>query len=94
MFDKDVKKEDYLLKEGELIGIFSALFPSKEINIVNLDLASPLLKQSVILEGNPLYIKNKLDQIFFQMQTLRKYEEYCHLSNIYDRFLKLKIQNL
>lgn len=94
LFDKKIKKEDYLLKEGQLIEIFSALFPDKEINVVNLDIASPLLKQSVILEGKPLYIKNKLDQIFFQMQTLRKYEEYCHLSNIYDRSLKVKIQNL
>ena len=94
LFDKNVKKEDYLLKEGKLIEIFSALFPDKEINIVNLDIASPLLKQSVVLEGKPLYIKNKLDQIFFQMQTLREYEEYNHLSCIYNQALDLKIKIL
>ncbi|MFH1712754.1 MAG: nucleotidyltransferase domain-containing protein [Candidatus Jacksonbacteria bacterium] len=94
LFDKKVKKEDYLLKEGKLIEIFSALFPDKEINIVNLDLASPLLKQSVVLEGQPLYIKNKLDQTFFQIQTLREYEESNHLSYIYNQTLNLKIKSL
>ena len=94
LFYKNVKKEDYLLKEGKLIEIFSALFPDKEINIVNLDIASPLLKQSVVLEGKPLYIKNKLDQIFFQIQTLREYEEYNYLSCIYNQALDLKIKTL
>lgn len=94
MFDKKVKKEDYLLKEGKLIEMFSALFPDKEINIVNLDIASPLLKQSVVLEGKPLYVKNRLDQFFFQIQTLREYEEYNHLSCIYNQALDLKIKTL
>jgi hypothetical protein len=94
LFDQNLKREEYLLREGKLIEIFSSVIPNKEINIVNLNIASPLLKQTVVLEGELLYIKDRLDQIFFQMQTLREYEEYTHLSYIYNQAMDLKIKAL
>ncbi|MBU4481088.1 nucleotidyltransferase domain-containing protein, partial [Patescibacteria group bacterium] len=78
LFDKKVGPEDYLKQEGKLIGFFSGIYPKKEINIVNLNIASPLLKQAAILEGKPLYIRSETDRILFQIKTLREYEDYLH----------------
>ncbi len=94
LFDKKVIPEDYLRLEGKLIGFFSKIYPKKEINVVNLNISSPLLKQSVVLEGKLLYRRSELDQILFQIKTLRQYEDYLHLSNIYNQFLELKLKAL
>ncbi|MBI4653259.1 nucleotidyltransferase domain-containing protein [Candidatus Kuenenbacteria bacterium] len=92
LFGKKVISEDYLKLEGMLIGVFSEIFPKKEINIVNLNQSSPLLKQTVILEGKALYIRSEIERILFQIQTLHQYEDYLHLDNIYNQFLKLKLK--
>lgn len=94
LFDKKINPKDYLKLEGRLIGFFSEIYLKKEINIVNLNISSPLLKQVAVLEGKLLYQKNDLDTILFQIQTLREYEDYLHLSNIYNQFLDLKLKNL
>jgi len=94
LFDKKVKQEDYLRLEGKLIDFFSGIYLQKEINIVNLNITSPLLKQVAILEGKPLYIRSETDRILFQIQTLHEYEDYLHLSNIYNQFLDLKLKTL
>lgn len=94
LFDRKVNPEDYLKLEGKAIEFFSEIYPKKEINVVNLNIASPLLKQAVILEGKLLYQANTLYRILFQVQTLREYEDYLHLSKIYNRSLKLKLKNL
>ncbi|MDO9399568.1 MAG: nucleotidyltransferase domain-containing protein [bacterium] len=94
LFDKKVNSKDYLKFEGILIELFSKNFPLKEINIVNLNIASPLLKQTVILEGELIYAKNITEKILFQIQTLHQYEDYLHLDNIYNHFLKLKLKAL
>ncbi|MBA3047682.1 nucleotidyltransferase domain-containing protein [Patescibacteria group bacterium] len=94
LFDRKVKPKSYLRKEGELIGFFSKIFPNHEINIVNLNSASPLLRQTVNLEGKLIYRKNKISFMMFQINALREYEEYVHLSNIYNQFLKLKLNAL
>lgn len=94
LFDKKLNSKNYLQKEGELICFFSEFFPNKEINLVNLNISSPLLNQNVILEGRLLYSKRELDRILFQIQTLRQYEEYCYLDNIYQQFLYKEIKNL
>ena len=92
LFDKNVNPKDYLKLEGRLIDFFSEIYPKKEINIVNLNIASPLLKQAAILEGKLLYQRRDLDGIFFQIKTLQEYEDYLHLSNIYNQFLNLKLK--
>jgi len=94
LFDKKAQSQDYLKKEGKLIEFFSEIFPKKEINIVNLNISSPLLKQVVILEGKLFYQRNDLDRILFQIQTLHEYEDYLYLSNFYYQFLKFKIKTL
>jgi uncharacterized protein len=94
MFDKKVEKENFLKKEGRLISLFSGFFPGREINVVNLEIASPLLRQNVILEGRLIYARNEDARILFQMDALRKYEEFRHLSNIYNLVLKEKIKAL
>lgn len=94
LFDKKVNPKEYLEKEGKLIEFFSGIYLKKEINIVNLNIASPLLKQVVILEGKLLFAKNDLERILFQIQTLHEYEDYLHLSNIYNQFLDLKLKAL
>ncbi len=94
LFDKKEKSSQYLKKEGEMIVFFSSFFPKREINIVNLNISSPLLKQSVILEGKPIYIKNTITRILFQIRTLQEYEEYLHLSNIYNEVLSQRIRTL
>jgi len=94
LFDREVNSDEYLKKEGYLISLFSNLYPKKEINIVNLNIASPLLKQSVRLEGQPIFIQNRDEEIMFQIKTLREYEEYCHLSYIYNQYLNQRIKNL
>ena len=78
LFDKKVNPKDYLKLEGKLIAFFSEIYSRKEINIVNLNIASPLLKQAAILEGKPLYIRSETDRILFQIKTLREYEDYLH----------------
>ncbi|MEK7167081.1 MAG: nucleotidyltransferase domain-containing protein [Patescibacteria group bacterium] len=94
LFDKKVNSKNYLKLEGQLIELFSKKFPAKEINIINLNIASPLLKQTVILEGKLLYAKNEIERILFQIQTLHQYEDYLHLDNIYNQFLELKLKAL
>jgi predicted nucleotidyltransferase len=94
LFYKKVKPENYLKLEGKLIGFFSKIYPKKEINVVNLNVSSPLLKQAAILEGKILYQKSDLIRILFQIQTLHEYEEYLHLSNIYNQFLELRLKSL
>lgn len=94
LFDLNVKKSDYLGKEGQLIALFSGVYPGKEINIVNLNISSPLLKQSVVLEGKLIYAGSEEDQILFQVSTLHQYEEYRHLSGIYNLVLAEKIKSL
>jgi len=94
LFDKKIDPKNYLKLEGRLIEFFSGIYPKKEINIVNLNITSPLLKQVAILEGKPLYIRSETDRILFQVQTLHEYEDYLHLSNIYNRFLDLKLKTL
>ena len=92
LFDKNVNPKDYLKLEGRLIDFFSEIYPKKEINIVNLNIASPLLKQVAILEGKLFYQRKDLDRIFFQIKTLQEYEDYLHLSNIYNQFQNLKLK--
>jgi len=94
LFDKKVNKEDYLIREGKLIDFFSGIYLKKEINIVNLNISSPLLKQNVILEGKLLYKKSNLERIYFQINTLQEYDEYSHLNNIYNEVLNLKLKTL
>ena len=94
LFDKKVQFKDYLKKEGKLIEFFSEIFLKREINIVNLNIAPPLLKQVTILEGSLLYQRDDLTRILFQIQTLQEYEDYLHLSNIYNQFLELKLKAL
>lgn len=94
LFTGSVKPKDYLKREGKLIERFCEIYPKKEINIVNLNIASPLLRQAVILEGRLLYARSEADRILFQVQTLQEYEDYLHLSNIYNRFLDLKLKTL
>ncbi len=94
LFSQKVDPKNYLNLEGRLIGVFSKIYPKKEINIVNLNIASPLLKQTVVLEGELLYVRKKIDRILFQIQTLHQYEDYLHLSKIYNQFLELKLKAL
>ncbi len=94
LFEKDIKKENFLRKEGELISLFSKIFSEREINLVNLAIASPLLCQNVVLEGQLIYAKDENERIFFQIRTLHQYEEYSHLSDIYSLVLKEKIKAL
>jgi len=94
LFDKDIKKENFLQKEGELISLFSRIFPEREINLVNLAIASPLLCQNAIIEGKLIYAKDENERILFQIRTLHQYEEYSHLSDIYNLVLKEKIKAL
>lgn len=94
LFGKNVNSKDYLRLEGKLISFFSGIYPNKEINIVNFNIASPLLRQTAILEGKLLYARNKLTRILFQIQTLREYEEYSHLNNIYNQFLEKRLEKI
>jgi len=94
LFEKLVKKEDFLEKEGKLIAVFSDIFKGREINLINLATASPLLKQNAILEGRLIYAKNKEERILFQVSALHQYEEYRHLSDIYNLALAEKMKAL
>lgn len=94
LFDRKIDPEKYLRAEGELIAFFSGIYPGKEINIVNLNIGSPLLKQNAVLDGKLLYRKDRFTEIQFQYNTLHEYEEYLHLSDIYEKFLELKLKAL
>lgn len=94
LFKKSVEKKNFLEKEGKLISIFSNIFKEREVNIVNLAVASPLLKQNAILEGKLIYAKSQDEEILFQISTLHQYEEYRHLSGIYNLVLREKIKAL
>ncbi len=91
LLDKKVKSQEYLKREGELISFFTSFFPKKEINIVNLNISSSLLKQAVILEGKLFYAKNELSRILFEIQTLKEYQDYLELTNIYDKMLEREV---
>ena len=91
LFDKKVGSQDYLRLEGELIGLFGGYYPGKEINIVNLNIAPPLLAHSAVVEGKTIYEKNILTRILFENKTLHGYEDYRHLSGIYNQILTERI---
>lgn len=94
LFDKSTGRENFLEKEGKLISFFSKIFSEREINLVNLAIASPLLRQNAIMEGELIYARSEDERILFQIDTLRVYEEYGHLSDIYNLFLKEKLKAL
>lgn len=94
LFDRKTRMSQYLRLESRLIEFFSDLYPKREINVVNFNISSPLLKQAAILEGKLLYKRSDKDRIFFEIDTLREYEEYSHLSKIYNKFLNIKLKNL
>lgn len=94
LFDNKTKKNQYLRMEGRIIEFFSELYPDKEINVVNFNISTPLLKQTAILEGKLLYKRSDVDRIFFEINTLREYEEYSHLAKIYNKFLNVKLKKL
>ena len=70
------------------------MYPNKEIGLLILNQATPLLKQNVVLEGKDLYSKDKSSRILFENKTLHEYEDTRHLRNIYNRSVNLKIENL
>lgn len=94
LFDKKTKKSQYLRLESRIIEFFSDLYPKKEINAVNFNISSPLLRQSAVIEGRLLYKRSEDDRIFFEVHTLQEYEEYSHLAKIYNNFLNIKLKKL
>ncbi len=94
LFNNKIRRNQYLQLESRLIEFFANFYSDKEINVVNLNISSPLLKQAAVLEGKLLYKRSDTDRIFFEINTLREYEEYAHLSKIYNKFLNQKLRKL
>ena len=89
-----VNEENYLKKTLNLSSLFNQLYPNKEIGLLILNQATPLLKQNVVIEGKDLYFKDKATRILFENKTLHEYEDTRHLRNIYNNSVNLKIKNL
>lgn len=94
LFDDSVPEREYLQREGVILSALSGFYPKRELNLVNLNISSPLLRQSAFMDGQELYIRERDDEISFQLQSVREYEEYKHFANIYDQFLYKRISDL
>ncbi len=94
LLSKRIKQENYLKKTLKLSSLFNEIYPDKEIGLLILNQATPLLKQNVVIEGKELYCKDAATRILFENKTLHEYEDTRHLRNIYNYFVNSKIENL
>ena len=95
LFDKKINKDSYLKKYLKLSSILSEFYKhEREIGLMILNQASPLLKQNTVVDGQELYEKDEWTKIAFENRTLHEYEDSLHLQNIYHKYLNQRIKNL
>lgn len=94
LLDNKVKEKDYLSFTLKLSVLFGQIYQDREIGILILNQAPPLLRQNVIVEGKELYVKDDNQRILYENFALHEYEDTRRLRNIYNSVLKLKINSL
>ncbi|MBU1778488.1 nucleotidyltransferase domain-containing protein [Patescibacteria group bacterium] len=94
LLNKKIKPENYLNKTLKLSVLFNEIYPNKEIGLLILNQATPLLKHNVVVEGKELYVANKFQRIMFENATLHEYEDTKKLRNTYNYFLNLRIAEI
>jgi predicted nucleotidyltransferase len=94
LLDNKVKEKDYLSLTLKLSVLFGQIYDDREIGILILNQAPPLLRQNVIVEGKELYVKDDTQRILYENFALHEYEDTRRLRNIYNSVLKLRINSL
>ena len=94
LLNNKIKKNTYLKKTLKLSSLFNIIYPSKEIGILILNQAPPLLKQNAIVEGKELFVNDKMGKILFENKALHEYEDSRRLRKIYNEFLDHRINLL
>jgi len=77
----------------------AALFQTKvlknidaKLDISILNLATPLLKYEVIVNGDILFVDDFKDRTAFEIKVYKDYEDYCYVQDIYFKFLRERVR--
>lgn len=73
--DEKINKEKYFKKTLEFSEIFEKIFPKKQIHILILNQATPLLKHQVLKEGQPIFWKNNEEMLKFNLEAVHLWED-------------------
>lgn len=92
LLDKKVRKDKYFEKTLEFPELFRKIFPNKQIHILILNEATPLLKHQVLKEGKLIFSKNEEETIKFNLETVHLWEDTKHLREIQWEYLKKRIK--
>lgn len=75
LFDRAVPQDDHFDLHLSLIGALISLFHRDDVDVADLDRASPLLKQRVRLRGRVLYCADEKQRIAFEVRAIGEYED-------------------
>lgn len=92
LLDEKIKKEKYFEKSLELPELFEKLFPNKQIHILILNQATPLLKHQVLKEGKFIFYSDKEKMLKFNLEAVHLWEDTKHLREIQWDYLKERIK--
>lgn len=89
-FDKNYSDIDDCFNRGSIIEDGKEFF-IKDVDIVSLNKASPLLRYEIIRDGT--VIKDCINRASFESLWLREYFDYKYFSDIYDEAMLKKIKS-
>jgi predicted nucleotidyltransferase len=75
LFDRAVPQDDHFDLHLSLIGALTSLFHRDDVDVADLDRASPLLKQQVRLRGQIVYCADEAERLHFELKALQEYED-------------------
>lgn len=76
----------------KFIGEISKLLNDNNIDIVILNITSPLLQQQAIITGQLIYTSSKEKTCDYEIMTQKTYDDAMYLRNIYYRYLHQKVK--
>ncbi len=79
LFEEEKNARDYFELQMKLITAISRILKTDQIDVVVLNRAKPLLKYQVVFSGQPIFVKNKAIQVFFQNRVMKEYQETKHI---------------
>ncbi|GFZ33950.1 nucleotidyltransferase [Clostridium zeae] len=91
MLENNLESLEAVFLRGRIIDIGKKIF-SREVDIVLLNIDSPVLKYEIIKEG--LVIKDNEERISFESLAMREYFDYKYFIKYYDDLMLQDIKNM
>ncbi len=92
LLDKKIKQHQYFKKTLEFPKLFEEIFPKRQIHILILNQATPLLKHQVLKEGRPIFWKNIEEMTKFNLEAVHLWEDTKPIREIEWTYLKKRIR--